>query len=374
MYKVNIKLFYKVGGKPWMNLKRFIELNNIAYYEKFREDKTIIYSPVDYVKSVLECGDKDFSILGIDQHRYTHTASIYVLGLMLYKNIDNLKCSIDQFIDTNVDEMYNEFLYYWFLICFIHDMGYIIVKSVNLDWDIWNTRDKSKITEKVLNKVNELQTTDFGVVPSEIKKNILKYHEYKKTRTDEFVDHGFFSGAYFIDDRQTKFNRKLRNGDLHCIGNGEYIDSITYLKWSKDILNGIQSKVAEIVIGHNVYYQKPRTSDATKYRKLGLHDLITNTPKYTYRQYPLYFLMQLVDTIDFYKYFKSASNYTIDEAYGKIIEDIDFYFEKDSLSMKFVNFNKEIIEMYWKYLLKQRYWLPIKVTKKNQIINICFQE
>lgn len=296
---------------------------------------------------------------------------------MLYKNLENLKDKLDLFIDNNTGDMYNEFLYNWFLTCFIHDMGYTVVNSENLEMDIWNTRDKLEITEEVLKVVETFQTNTSNVIPSEINKSFVKYHKYKmilkKELLDtEFVDHGFFAGSYFIIDRKNKFEKKLDYGDLTCIGNGEYIDKHTNLRWSLDILNRIQHNIAEIVIGHNVFYQKPGNKFATIYNKLGLDDLITSTPKFTYTEYPLYFLMQLVDTMDLYKFFSKdvKDNYTIKNVYKKIIEDVHFTFLKDSFNIDFVNFDREKVDKYWKHLLKQRYWLPIKVFKKYQVITI----
>lgn len=62
-----------------MNLKEFIDSNNIAYYDTFENDKTIVDSPKVYINNVLSYGDKDFSNLSLSQHRLIHTASIYVL-------------------------------------------------------------------------------------------------------------------------------------------------------------------------------------------------------------------------------------------------------------------------------------------------------
>lgn len=360
-----------------MNLKEFIESNNIAYYDTFENDKTIVDSPKVYINNVLSYGDKDFSNLRLSQHRLTHTASIYAFGIMLYKNLENLKDKLDLFIDNTIGDMYNEFLYNWFLTCFIHDMGYTVVNSDNLEMDIWNTRDKSDIIKEVLNVVEEFQDKSTNIIPSEIKKSFAKYHKYKMILKSEFsgtefVDHGFFAGAYFIDDRKSKFKRKLDYGDLTYIGDGEYIDKKTNLRWSLEILNGIQHNIAEIVIGHNVFYQKPGNIFADIYNKLGLEDLITSIPKFTYTEYPLYFLMQLVDTLDLYKFFckDAKDSYTIKNVYKKIIEDVYFTFFRDSFNIDFVNFDKEEVNKYWKYLLKQKYWLPIKVFKKYQVITI----
>lgn len=311
--------------------------------------------------------------------RYYHTASIYLMGIYLYNHLSFLKNGINNFLGSND---VREFLYSWFMTSFIHDFGYNVVQSKKPPM-IWHSDCKIYISRKTYEYIEELLLDEIGeVLHRVIAENIHNYRQYKEWRycknlDKEFLDHGHFSGAYLIVNRKSKFEEKLNNNKLRCICDSVYIDIDTDLLWSRHILENTQRKVCQAIIGHNMFFCKSNSEDIEIYEKFNMGNLIIDNPVFNSREYPFFFLLQLVDTLDIFKsynyYLNSISNNENQLIYEKILTDVDFEINKSELKIRFNNFDTEFIRSYWKQVRKQCYWLPIKVKKIKEMIIISFQ-
>lgn len=362
-----------------MRLIEIIRRGNISYYGSEDSYDTLFSEPKSFIRNVLLAGDKDMSHMNPDEYRYFHSASIYMLGIACYRNIRQLNIAINNFINSSEE---NEFLYYWFMTAFIHDLGYGVVKSRQPN--IWGTRDRGEIKEKTYNIINNWLLNDFNAVPTELRTNLIRYRDFREwlnsrscDSNKEFIDHGHFSSAYFLDDRQVKFDQKRRTGQLENLGDGRLRDLHTRLIWSESILDGTQRKICQVIACHNIFFQRPYTNYARVYRRLNLDDLLTYSPLYSYNNYPFYFLMQLTDTVDLFKHYcRYLNDYTkesLESAYDKVLQDVDLEFKNNGIVINFVNFDDEFVKKYWLDIRRERYWLPINVKKIKNRIDITFQ-
>lgn len=371
-----------------MNLKDFIINTNCSYYPPLKDDKSLLNNPTKFIQDILKAGGKQNKLVDklydteAGQYRLFHTASIYSLGIMLYYNVSNLKNSIDEYIKNGInaylDTPDEQFLYNWFQLCFLHDVGYAVVKNKSNDIIFWDCSCKTYIINKVREKILKFSNRQSTVIPVAVKRNLLNYDEYKRNRDDgEFVDHGFLAGAFYYDDRKLNFENKLKAGELEIFdaANKIYIDPVTNTIWSKDILENIQAGISEMIIGHNVFYAEKGTGRQKIYENFKLNSLVISRPIYESKQYPLFFLLQLVDTIDLFKYVgdKSSNNYKHCEVYKKICNDIEFEFCDDGFKINLNKLGNAIRNKFYGEMNKQLYWLPIKISKHDEIIEIRFQ-
>lgn len=354
-----------------MNLHYFIENNNISYYETMKNDMSILHNPCDYINRYLAAGDKRmYEIEHNDTFRYEHTASIYVLGLLIYSKLSNLNEMISRKTRENKREIEilieDEFLYSWFLICFIHDLACEKANDRKTLNTFWNTKSLMELEFKMLSKLKTVESRESKVVPPEIRSNIIKYQRYKKGWTQrndstEIVDHGYLAGLYFLDDRKKKFALKKQDGSLIEIEKKRYHDNDRNLIWSEDILNNEQKDICDIIIAHNIFYAKKGSNDTKYYKEFDLDNLIISEPNYKFMDYPLFYLLQLVDTIDPYKFFSRFNKDKNIDIYNKILSDINYSISENKICMRFNNIEIKSIYKYFRYLKKQTYWLPIHV-------------
>ena len=364
-----------------MLLQDFINNNRVSYYDSTNNKELLHSDPKRFIRDVLIRGDKALENMNPSDYRYFHSASIYIMGMALYRNIPRIQLKVNEFIES---DDYNEFLYSWFMSTFIHDLGYGVVTSENPK--MWGWTDLDRIKEITYNVLNTKINHNINVIPKEIANNISQYRVYKEWRNErnklenreiEHIDHGHFSSAVFLKDREEKFRYKLDNGEFIKLGNGQYKDRETNLLWSEHILNDKQLKICQVIAGHNVFFQKPYVNDARVYRRIGLEELLTYSPVYNFQDYPFYFLMQLVDTIDLFKSYsrycdaKDRESYLI--VYSKILSDIELDFFDNGFSMTFNNFDKEYVKNYWQRIRGECYWLPISIKKRYNKLIITFQ-
>ncbi len=356
-----------------MTIEQFSRNNQISYYEPFNDYDKLLRDPKSYVLEYLEFGDKNINMINPEDERFYHTVSIYLLGLLIYSMFRKINNLLNDHIKKNEDDT---FLYSWFIGTFIHDLGYKVVVD-NIYEEIFNSSSTEDVIRNVLIKLEANINRIADIVPEEIGNNLVKYNDFRSWLNDnstclkEYIDHGLLAGTFFIENRKSEYQRKKENGDLVLLSDGGYQDIVTGLKWSDSILNGIQYNIACIICSHNVFYQKPKSKEASQYRKMQMQELITKAPKFIIQEFPLYFLFQLVDTMDiFKKYKKYKSNLNSVDILEKIFSNIDFDFEEDCIIMSFMNFEDEFLRDYWKNLRKQEFWLPIKVKKNRNIIKI----
>lgn len=354
----------------------------ISYYQSKIEFQTIQNNPVKFIMDYIQYGDKSWhEFNGLSDRaslksKLIHTCYIYLLGLSLYYECDLLKCRIDSQLkaeESLTEDNTNNFLYYWFLVCIFHDFGYVAVTDKKSDYRLFDEFVRSKVIDKIENELKHISSIS-NVIPSVLSENIIKYHKYRiDNARHEFVDHGIFSGAYFIWNRRVEFEKKIKNGELTLIDQDKkvYIDKRTNLRWSDEILNVIHSQVSQIIAGHNMFFIK-ENEDSSEYKKHGLDKLISSTPVYNPNDFPIFYLLCLVDTIDIYKFItykkydnKKCECKTEGGEFSKILSEIKFSIHKFSLTIDFGNDYTEMESDYFKRMSDQKYWLPIDVCNNK---------
>lgn len=289
------------------------------YYEVFTHNKPDfeeLFTNPDEAKSFIlnyiKNGAKDYSpTLNLEytsilsKERAIHTVSIFFLGVYLYNLDDNniINKSINIKIKNRVYSVNNKpdkdriikvtFAYFWFLICFYHDMVFEIESTPPLISDLFNTI--------LTNNLNLSEPIYKDSVPN-LYKDIWKNYLYFRLSCGK-IDHGIFGGFLFYNDMEKKYNEAQKNGKQE---NG----FITYkdLTWSKEILEEVHGYVAWIIIAHNIWYIDKNDRNYSAYKKYNLKKLINvKKRKIGIDNHPLLLLLCLVDTIDPIKCFKEIS-------------------------------------------------------------------
>ncbi len=191
--------------------------------------ETIMKNPEKFIKDYLEIGGKTTDELEIlievinkkNPERLQHTISIFLLGLILYNNFTKIEKEIDKFIDERSKEVNTRkiivkkhFNYWWFLICFIHDIGYAYNKnSVGFKLFGINAENEIRIEEEVKSNLKSIENFSKDCVPQiiiDVWRRYLKYRKemYMLKKSDEKIDHGILSGAYYIYTLNEVYNKK----------------------------------------------------------------------------------------------------------------------------------------------------------------------
>ena len=100
-----------------------------------------------------------FSVLS--KERLQHTVSIFFLGLVFYYESSKIKTEVDNHLEvarekikSNKFDINLNFIYWWFLICFLHDIGYAYKKNQKLA--LFGIKENNKIESKVFEELREI--------------------------------------------------------------------------------------------------------------------------------------------------------------------------------------------------------------------------
>lgn len=359
-----------------------------SYYKKlnYQSFETILTNPKNYIKDFLRQGDKLPSELTnyfdslITSDRSQHTFSIYFLGLYIYYKCNDFKASVDEYLSeinktilakSKIPEDRWDpasFGYYWFLVCFFHDLALKSSQNeLNYMTTYFDLDNLESIQKKIKCIITELPASD--AVPETLMRLSTHYYEYRLNGSSELIDHGFMGGAYHFYDRKKQLKSKLS----HChnaerFSSDELIDNNTNLIWSKYLLDYIHRDVAWIIATHNIWFKKLGIDSFDDY-PLELKELFISSPIYTSKSHPLFFLLSLVDMMDFYKFFKDKESYTLEH----ILKNITIEASDSSLSFSFKSSLEKLTDSYYQKLLDETYRLPYDVLKKDNIITIYFK-
>lgn len=234
----------------------------------------------------------------IDDNRYQHIVFTFFIGLAIYNkcglinNVINEKfCNDNKYRIALEKHQEAPFAYIWFLICLFHDLGYKYEYSNLLNTNIKKFDDLincSKIDDvTIIDKLEGVPDFYHTVVE----------HYFKYRLMAEKLDHGICGGFILYHDlcdiRRTHKNNKPRQF------NKGY--------W-KDELELIFAYAASVVLCHNIFFaSNPLTKEL--YIKFKLGSLITNKKyKINLKEYPIFFLFCLVDSIEPIKVVKDVKS------------------------------------------------------------------
>lgn len=265
-------LFSPVSGKE--ECRRFID----KHFEKGSKEE---------VCSIPDSFREEYDLCG----KHQHTVSLYLLGLCC-KDLfsERIKSRMRELFD--VKDWY-QYEYTWYLTCLYHDVTSVEEKNRRfVDYaDIGNSKLFEQ-DEKLLRFSKELYTN---------------YVEYRKK--DGSSEHGIIAGTALFDRLYKSFQCKTEDHNL----DKERVYEKNGLVWRKEHIQHF-AYIADAVCCHNIWLASENDEErCEKYRKAGLGTLIVNSEsdKLSFAEYPLQFVLCLLDTIEPIKRFENLSAYEV---------------------------------------------------------------
>ena len=227
----------------------------------------------------------------IEPSRNLHIVTDYFLGILIYESNIRIKRSIDNQIKKIIPpgnvSFDNSFKYFWFLICFYHDVGYYYENNS----DSINSLSTMENELKIENKIQYL----LGV--PKLFQNIKNKYLLYRLENFNCYDHGIIGGM-LLYDRLIKVYKYYKNN----FGNGQNSFLHNNLYWSDSMFKYFQL-IASVVITHNIWFKNEASNSLTEiniYKDYRLDKLIISdtTRAISLDRHPLLFLLSLVDSIE----------------------------------------------------------------------------
>ncbi|MEG0154934.1 MAG: hypothetical protein RR678_06070 [Lachnospiraceae bacterium] len=215
----------------------------------------------------------------IPKERYSHTVSLYLLGIQVAEAIGFKQFDLP--IWDNCSQ--RNFLHHWATTCLYHDIAYCIEQS-NDEFIPVNNQTLDIISDNLGLQYNLSSKDTIGIIE--------RYYQYRITAAKPTIDHGII-GAMMLYDSLLKRNNKMEKIAETAI---IVCDKPMYGEENKaNIL-----KYALDIARHNMWFAF-NTDDIEKYESLGLNNLIARSDgshKISFKKEPMLFLLCLIDTID----------------------------------------------------------------------------
>jgi len=339
----------------------------------------------------------DFEVL--DELRNYHSMSIVYFGILL-----NEKLNVDMQIIIN-DFNFN-FKYYWSIMCFYHDLGYVFENDSSYIYKIRKKNYESRIRgynyffriansgicydgmffnsykrnlmlsynqifmTNYINRKNTITTEsefddirnlnyikircfDHNVNISKsqyMKKTVENYYKYRKNEMHRY-DHGIL-GGYRMFDSLTKnyvINMREESRKTYFVKNNLFyrIEQIPLFAY-----------MADCIVAHNIFF--PDESKISTYRDYNLEELINYNRPIKLLDNPLLFMLCLLDSIDPIKYFSKMGSKVVD-----ILKSININFIKDRFELSYIENSVITSEQFLGYINridKLGLWLGINTT------------
>ena len=281
--------------------------------------------------------------------RTEHMKSTFLLGILFYDKVKIIRNSIDKksigmfrhaqnqhkkYISSHegelcgrtsttydsckeldTDQLRQEFLYMWYLICLFHDFGYLHEdKGEKLD-----TND-IPIKDEIVSGSYFVSHPIFGI-PEKLRKNAILYFQLRLQcpRFNPYnlcIDHGVAGGV-----RMYNLLEKIHSGEYICS------DIPNTLLHGRPIFESNIVPAAWTIICHNIWTCLKGSKDELRYTSLGLSDLVIGKghPLIKLQEHPFLFLLCLIDTIEPIKKLYSDPPHV-----KEILEAISIRFEQES--------------------------------------------
>lgn len=210
-----------------------------------------------------------------------HICSVFFLGIIIYNNTSLHK----KYKIENNAPGYESFPFIWFLIALFHDNAYQIEEDKDLARSINNIED--------LKTLYGIENFFFDKKSTKCQQLINSREKYFSYRLKEWgkIDHGLLGGILLFDRLVKIRKEKKKNNEEN-------------LFWGQKLVN--QYKLAADAISiHNIWL--PEEKNRKTYKKSGLSELINFTP-IKFKDFPLFYILGLVDTIEPFKIFQDLSD------------------------------------------------------------------
>ena len=285
------EISYKRLANPFINGK-----GHISFVQKYfnRSGKGKVLKFIDFIP-----GKR------LDKNRIVHSNSIFFLGILLNKNT-SLKYS--DYNKTNKPG-YNVFSFIWFLTCLFHDFGFTLEDDKKLAGDI-DTIDKMNNKYGITNNLLEANSLFREHI---LTKCIEQYFNYRIVEC-KVVDHGISAGLYFYD-RLFKIREEKEFTKTHP------------LYWGKDLLQQY-AEACFAIATHNIWL--PNKQNISKYISHQLDSLVNDFKPIKFSDFPMLYLLGIVDTIDPVKAYKDEYSAT------KVLDEIILDFKSNKITIMVV--------------------------------------
>lgn len=255
----------------------------------------------------------DFLEKYLSRGKHQHTISLYLMGMAFMeksstlrdKLINQLQSFLTYYKDWYVrraDE-YN-LLYTWYLTAMYHDVASCIEKEEILKYPTTEQKDLSYWLENLEIQHSPYKNFDKRLkgIPQRFPEKLIEnYFVYRADSEDARVhkgflrDHGILAGYLFYD-------RFIKNFLNHCEGaepdEKGFICKESNLVWNIEQISHA-AYVADAIICHNIWMGGER--DTELYQAYGLSPLLYtehSENKLSIKNYPLQFMLCLLDTIE----------------------------------------------------------------------------
>lgn len=282
----------------------------------------------------------------IPKERYSHTVSLYLLGIQVAEAIGFKQFGLPLWDNCSQ----RNFLHHWAITCLYHDVAYCVEQS-NDDFIPANNQTLDIISDNLGLQYNLSNKDTTGIIE--------RYYRYRITAATPTIDHGII-GAMMLYDSLLKRNNKMekiaKTAIMVCEKPmyGEK-NKANILKYSLDIAR------------HNMWFASTN-DDIKKYESLGLNDLIVRSDdshKISFKKEPMLFLLCLIDTIDPIKTYSEKEPETVVRAVYLSCERV-----KDKLKIVFDDYMDDKIK---KRARGCETWLNVSVqTHEASRCSICF--
>lgn len=302
--------------------------------------------------------------------KHTHTVSLYLLGLLFENDFrDKLEHVLKKLIPM-VEDWY-EYKYTWFLTCLYHDVASCIEHSAIPEFP----NDAQKQLSHYIGDLN-IQYTSYTHSPLKPRVSLNRFseslvHNYFRYRAEfSILEHGIIGGYYL-------FNRLFKNFVTETSNHNWENNQVLVkhgLNWRLEHLDHF-AYISDAIICHNLWTIKDSDNKGRlKYLAFGLSPLIVkgSEGKLKFNEYPLQFLLCLLDSVEPVKKFGELSA-------NEVLQIISI----QSLS---IDSDKYIIQISWDISLEEQKefkdweknindignWMDVTITKTRRAIEISF--
>lgn len=275
--------------------------------------------------------------------KHRHTVSLYLMGLY-FKDIFDI--SIKKGMSNHFCICgWQDFEYSWYLTCLYHDVV-SCVEKIGKEYFIKNDLFSSNLF---------IQYKDLLRFDKEIYE---KYYDYRNKR--DRVDHGIAAGIKLFDSLEKSFN-DATNGH-------RWSENATYrhgnLYWRQEHLPHF-AYIADAVCCHNIWLVNANDKEKSDiYTDNGLGQLVVHKEedKLQLSEYPLQYLLCLLDTIELTKRFRNL------DAKG-ILENVYIQKQENSIKIGWTSLIKSQPEFFRWYssIMTLSEWMGI-------IVGSCFHK
>jgi hypothetical protein len=320
----------------------------------FLKDSISVNNADDFINEFLLKAGKGYlfegsQFLKTDKKRPFHVVSNFLIGILIHK-----LCYSEDEMDLvkNNTPGYSAFQLLWMLTHFLHDYAEVLENEKTI-------RGKSISTIEGLFSIYDIKNNALSEyskkIPKSLYDNIEEYFKYRISKNK--IDHGIHAGLLFFDLLvKNRIKKKEKSTDDNY--------------WNSN-LDMQYRHIAQVICVHNIWVNQ--NEDFYNYPTL---EQLNNFKPFSFKDFPFFFLMALVDTIEPIKFFHYNNNpHFLKFEVDVILKNLEFNFSAKSLSIKLKGSLKSAYISYFKHIYKNTFsWLKIeiKAVEKNSEIILDF--